>query len=89
MFGGVMRKSCQAFMVACPNNKRTKWMLWPIIQANIHYGTTIYWDGWRAYGKPHLGYPHRGIDHSKQYVDPTDRTLHTNSIEGLWGCWKR
>ena len=72
VFGGVMRKSRQAFMVACPNNKRTKRVLWPIIQANIHYGTTIYSDGWRAYRKlPHLGYPHRWIDHSKHYVDPT------------------
>ena len=90
VFGGVMRKSRQAFMVACPNNKRTKRVLWPIIQANIHYGTTIYSDGWSAYRKlPHLGYPHRWIDHSKHYVAPTDPTLHTNSIEGLWGCWKR
>ena len=57
VFGGVMRKSRQAFMVACPNNKRTKRVLWPIIQANIHYGTTIYSAGWRTYRKP-LSYTH-------------------------------
>lgn len=90
VFGGVMRMSRLCFMVICPGNKRTKRVLWPIIQANITMGTTIYSDGWRAYRKlPYLGYPHRWIDHSKHYVDPTDPTLHTNSIEGLWGVWKR
>ena len=44
-------------------------------------------DGWRAYRR--LGYGHRWVDHSKNYVDPSDRSLHTNQIEGLWNKFKK
>ena len=80
------------FDICCSlsRQQQTKKALWPIIQANVIPGTTIYSDGWRAYRKlPSIGYPHRWIDHSKHYVDPTDRSLHTNMIEGFWGCFKR
>ncbi len=42
VFGGVDRSLGRAFLSVCPNNKRTKKALWPIIQANISLGTTIY-----------------------------------------------
>ena len=90
VFGGVSRATGQAFAEVCPNNKRTKAALYPIIQANIVSGTMIYSDGWRAYRKiPTLGYRHKWIDHSKYYVHPTDRSLNTNMIEGMWGTMKR
>ena len=90
VFGGICRNTSMAFMSICPQNKRTKAALWPIIQANIAPGSTIYSDGWRAYRRlPDLGYVHRWIDHSKYYVHPEDRSLHTNKCEGLWGNWKR
>ena len=77
-------------MRICPFNKRTKKILWPIVQENVVRGTMLFTDGWRAYRKlPALGYLHRWVDHSKYYVDPTDRTLHTNGIEGLWRTVKR
>ena len=31
----------------------------------------------------------RWLDHSKHYVHPTDKNLHTNRIEGLWNKFKR
>ena len=90
MFGGVCRVTKMAFMVKCPDNKRTKAALWPIIQENIAAGSTIYSDGWRAYRRlPVLGYRHRWLDHSKYYVHPDDHSLNTNRIEGLWGIFKR
>ena len=51
VFGGVSRATGQAFAVICPNNKRTKAALYPIIKANIAPQSTIYSDGWRAYRK--------------------------------------
>ena len=79
-----------AFMAVCPGNKRTKETLWPIIEENIAKGSIIHSDGWKAYRKlPEVGYAHRWVNHTEHYVDPSDRTLHTNKIEGFWGCWKR
>ena len=90
VFGGIIRSTGFAFMSVCPQNKRTKKALWPIIQENVTVGTTIYSDGWKAYRKlPTIGYPHRLLDHSKYYVHPDDPTLNTNKIEGFWGNWKR
>ena len=90
VFGGVSRATGQAFAAICPNNKRTKASLYPIIQANIIPGSMIYIDGWRAYRKiPTLGFQHRWLDHTKYYVHPTDRSLNTNMIEGMWGTMKR
>ena len=90
VFGGIIRATGMAFMSVCPQNKRTKKALWPIILENVLLGTTIYSDGWRAYRKlPTVGYPHRWLDHSQYYVHPDDPTLNTNKIEGFWGNWKR
>ena len=84
IFGGVSRTSGRFFMTPCPDNKRTRKSLWPIIQANIVEGTTIHSDGWRCYRRlSELNYNHRWINHELHYVDPTDPTLHTNGIEGL------
>lgn len=89
IFGGVSRRTGRAFMSLCPENKRTRKALWPIVQAWVEPGTTLHTDGWRAYRRlPELGYLHRWVDHSKNYVSPQDRTLHTNRIEGLWGVFK-
>ena len=90
VFGGKCRETGRMFIKICPFNKRTKKALWPIIQENVKPGTMLFSDGWRAYRKlPTLGYQHRWVDHSKYYVDPTDRTLHTNGIEGMWRVVKR
>ena len=90
VFAGKCRETGGIFVRICPFNKRTKKILWPIVQENVVRGTMLYTDGWRAYRKlPTLGYLHRWVDHSKYYVDPTDRTLHTNGIEGLWRVIKR
>ena len=90
IFGGLSRTSGRLFMTPCPDNKRTRKSLWPIIQANIAEGTTIHSDGWRCYRRlGELNYNHRWINHDLHYVDPTDPSLHTNGVEGLWGKFKR
>ena len=90
VFGGVSRLTGRCFMRACPDNKRTKKALWPIVQAHVLLGTDLITDGWRAYRRlPEIGYPHRWINHDLYYVHPDDATLHTNGIEGLWGKFKR
>ena len=72
------------------DNKRTRKALCPIIQANVAPATMLFTDRWRVYRRlPELGYGHRWVDHSKHYVDPTDKNLHTNRIEGFWNKFKR
>ena len=76
-------------MELCPENKRTRKALWPIVQAWVEPGTTLHTDGWRAYRRlPELGYVHRWVNHKTHYVSPLDRKLHTNGIEGMWGVFK-
>ena len=33
--------------------------------------------------------PHSVVKHDEGYVDPDDKTLHTNTIEGFWSLLKR
>ena len=46
-------------------------------------------DDYGAYSKAGELMPHVVIDHGKGYVDPRDRGIHTNTIEGFWALIKR
>lgn len=46
-------------------------------------------DEYKAYTNAYKLMPHRVISHSEGYVDPNDKTLHTNTIEGFWSLLKR
>ena len=42
-------------------------------------------DKWKAYNKlGQLGYVHKCINHSENFVDTEDNTVHTQNIERLW-----
>ena len=94
VFGMVCRATKQVVFIVCPRDehgkyKRTKAALWPIVQAHVKVGSTLYTDGWRVYRRlPELGYSHEWVNHDLYYVDPNNRNLHTNEIEGAWGLVK-
>ena len=46
-------------------------------------------DEYKAYTNAYKLMPHRVIKHDEGYVDPDDKTLHTNTIEGFWSLLKR
>ena len=46
-------------------------------------------DEYKAYTNAYKLMPHRVISHEEGYVDPDDKTLHTNTIEGFWSLLKR
>ena len=46
-------------------------------------------DEYRAYTNAAWLMPHAVVDHSSGYVDPDDRSIHTNTIEGFWALLKR
>lgn len=70
-------------------SKRTVHTLLPIIQKICEMGTTILSDQWKAYEPlSDLGYPHYTVDHSRYFVDPRNREIHTQHIEISW-CWAK
>lgn len=69
--------------------KRTAGVLIPIIQKVCEPGSTIVSDQWPAYNKlSQLGFPHYTVDHSRFFVNPTSREIHTQNIELSW-CWAK
>ena len=76
----------------CPENKRDKETLIPLIKKHVKPGTEIHTDGWAAYkGLEREGYVHEKVNHSKRGVgrfkDPITGA-HTNTIEGSWKHFK-
>ena len=46
-------------------------------------------DHYGAYYRAGELMPHVIIDHRRGYVDPRDKAIHTNTIEGFWALIKR
>ena len=66
---------------------RTSESLLGFIASTVQIGITIYTDQWRGYnGLPRIGYPHRTVNHSQEFV--SDAGVHTQGIEGTWGVMK-
>ena len=48
-------------------------------------GTIVISDCWKAYSRlQDEGWQHYQVNHSIQFVDPSNPMVHTNSIEGTW-----
>lgn len=59
-----------------------------IIEKHIQQGATIFTDEHRSYGALDANYVRHSVNHSAgEYV--RNSTIHTNSIEGTWGLFKR
>ena len=82
-FGGIQRSTKERFVVLVPDRKEAT--LLPIIQKYIKVGTTIMSDEWRSYfNLDKYGYKHYTVNHSKNFVNPEDPNVHTQSIECNW-----
>ena len=83
VFGGLCRETRECFMV--PVEKRDSATLLGIIKEKIAPGTTIISDCWKAYKcLEDEGFQHLTVNHSVNFVDPTDPATHTNTVERLW-----
>lgn len=71
--------------------RRSTAHLLPIILRHVRPLTTIYTDEWRAYRALSRlpQFRHRVIVHRRNFVDPQDRRLHTQTIENKNGQWKK
>ena len=80
VLGGVSRNTKETFLVIC--KKRDKKTLHHLITRHVEKGTTIHTDQWRGYyGLEELGYNHYCVNHSKEFVNPNDPSVHTQRIE--------
>lgn len=60
------------------------------ITRNVKPGSIIYTDSFKSYHNlQNLGYNHKMVNHSKNYVDKTDKSIHTQNVENMWGLIKR
>ena len=95
VFGMIERTTKRLFLYVCPRDgegkyKRTRRALIPMILANVEPGSVLYTDGWRAYRRLNeYGYQHHWVNHDLYYCDPSDPSINTNMIEGLWAQIKR
>jgi len=87
---GVERGSKKAFIV--PVENRNANTMRNIIVDNVHQGSTIVTDEWRAYGAALRNLPeftHLTVNHSFNFVDPDDPSIHTQSVESFWSHCKK
>lgn len=83
VLGGIDRDTKAFFMVEIPD--RTSLTLERIIESHVEMGTTIYTDEWRGYsGLTGMGYQHETVCHSRYFLNPDNRLVHTQTIEGQW-----
>ena len=63
----------------------------PIVRANVSREARLMTDEARVYVKLGREFAEHGTTHhkTKQYVDFTDRTIHTNTVEGAFSVFKR
>lgn len=82
VIGGICRETKEIFIKEIPD--RTRDTLERVIKKHVLLGTQINTDMWPAYDNlNNLGYIHKTVNHSTNFVNPVDGT-HTQNIERLW-----
>jgi ISXO2-like transposase domain len=91
LFGGIERKiegvGQDCFLVIVPNRKVET--LNALIQKHVAVGSTIYSDKWHYGDLNSMGYNHKSVNHSQNFLCPSDHSIHTQNIEGTWSVLKR
>jgi hypothetical protein len=86
VFGAVVRgtRHRSSFMKIVKNRKKNT--LQPAVEENISKNIKLLVsDSWVSYEDlGTIGYNHKIVNHSKNYVSPDDDTVHTQTIEGYW-----
>ncbi|XP_053213673.1 uncharacterized protein LOC128397034 [Panonychus citri] len=87
VFGGVERESRKVFAEIVPN--RAADTLLNVIKKKNRPGTFVKSEGWREYTKLNESdYAHGWVNHSKNFLKPSDKLIHTQTIERRWRSLK-
>lgn len=85
---GILQRGGNLRCFVIPDTKRES--IQPIIKRIIKPWSTFISDEWSAYKGLDAFLDHHVVDHGrKQYVNPDNPEIHTNTIEGFWGIFKR
>ena len=90
VFGGIVRNSDLKELFIEVVLDRSRPTLEPIIVRKIHPESRIISDSWRSY--QHLrstGFNHSQVNHSQNFINPSDNTVHTQGVENLWRQLRR
>lgn len=90
MFGAIERSTGKIFLSTVES--RDAMTLGNLIRDFISLTATIYSDEWPAY----ISYfsnegtqTHRTVNHTRNFVNPDNPEVHTQTIENLWGILKK
>lgn len=86
-WGAIQRRGRIAVVEMVPN--RSEPILTAKIWKHIEEGSTILTDEWKGYDLHPQFFNHYTVNHSKEFVHPHDKRIHTNMIEGFWAQLKR
>lgn len=86
-WGALERETGRAVVEMVPD--RTEVTLDKNIWKYVEEGSSIMTDEWGGYNPNPRFFSHYTVNHSKYFVLPECRLIHTNSIEGLWRQLKR
>jgi hypothetical protein len=90
IFGGIERESVPLKCFIEIVGSRSQETLVEVIRRRIHPLSKICSDGWRAYScLQSLGFTHGVVNHSENFLNPNDLSVHTQNIENLWCCLRR
>ena len=88
VLGGIDRGTRETFL--CYVDRRDASTLNEAIQKFVKKGSIIKTDMWRGYcGLGDLGYHHNVVNHSVNFVEPGEKSTHTQTIENVWSTMKR
>ena len=88
LVGGIVRGDFfEAFMEIVPNRSSTT--LNEVILRNVEEGSTIMTDCWAGYKDLTIqGFAHFCVNHSYNFLNPLDHSIHTQKIESTWNSLK-
>lgn len=83
---GIVERESKRARLFLVDNRNAK-TIEKLLLEHIEEGSTVYTDSWRGYAGLSEHYIHSSVDHSSgEYVRGN---VHTNSIESVWGRFKR
>jgi len=88
--GGLVRDSnpLQCFVEIV--HQRDQATLNELLTRRIDAQSRVITDGWGGYENLHaIGFNHSIVNHSKNFVNPFDASVHTQNVENLWRCLRR
>lgn len=88
--GGVERASNPLNCFIEIARRRNQEALTAVIQRRIDSRSRIVTDCWSGYNRLRtLGLQHDTVNHSQNFISPTDHAVHTQNVENLWKCLRK